>query len=153
MRREQGCITATMSLTRQPFVYRHQVQFVDTDMIGIVHFSNFFRYMEAAEDALLRHLDIPLLVEEEGVPISFPRLAVHCSFLSPIRYPDIVAIEVGVAELGPKKIRFTFRFRVGDRHCADGEILAICCKLGTQMRSIPIPADVLAKFEPYFVGP
>lgn len=138
---------------REPFVYRHQVQFVDTDMIGIVHFSNYFRYMEASEDALLRHIGVPLLIEEDGVPISFPRLNANCSFLSPIRYPDIVEIEVGIRELGPKKLRFGFHFRVEGRDCADGEILAICCKLGPEMRSIPIPDAIRHKLAPFVVGP
>jgi YbgC/YbaW family acyl-CoA thioester hydrolase len=137
---------------RQSFEYRHQVQFVDTDMIGIVHFSNFFRYMEAAEDAFLKHVGVPLLIEEDGVPISFPRLAAQCSFLSPIRYPDLVAMEVTIRELGPKKVRFGFHFRVNDRDCADGEILAICCKLGAKMHSIAIPTVIREKLEPHVVG-
>ncbi len=41
-------------LMATPFCYRRLVQFAETDMGGIVHFSNFFRYMEEAEHAMLR---------------------------------------------------------------------------------------------------
>ena len=36
--------------------YRHlrMVEFADTDMAGIVHFSRYFRYVEEAEHAFLR---------------------------------------------------------------------------------------------------
>src|SRR5213078_989612 len=39
-----------------PAVFRttRRVEFADTDMAGIVHFANFFRYMESAEHEFLR---------------------------------------------------------------------------------------------------
>ena len=36
------------------FVYKRRVQFAETDLAGIVHFSTIFRYMEEAEHALWR---------------------------------------------------------------------------------------------------
>ena len=40
------------------FRCRQRVEFADTDMAGIVHFSNFFRYMERAEHEFLRSLGL-----------------------------------------------------------------------------------------------
>ena len=37
----------------QPFRTTRRVEFGDTDMAGIAHFANFFRYMEAAETDFL----------------------------------------------------------------------------------------------------
>ena len=37
-----------------PFRVSRRVDFADTDMAGIIHFSNYFRYMEFAEVAFLR---------------------------------------------------------------------------------------------------
>ena len=54
------------------------VEFSDTDMAGIMHFSAFFRYMEAAEHELLRNLGFSVYCEIDGVPISFPRVAASC---------------------------------------------------------------------------
>ncbi len=36
------------------FRYARRVQFAETDLAGIMHSSNFFRYMEEAEHALWR---------------------------------------------------------------------------------------------------
>ena len=36
------------------FVYHRRVQFPETDASGIVHFTNFFKYVEEAEHALWR---------------------------------------------------------------------------------------------------
>ena len=37
-----------------PFRTTRRVEFGDTDMAGMVHFANFFRFMEAAEVEFLR---------------------------------------------------------------------------------------------------
>ena len=43
-----------------------QIEFVETDMAGIMHFSNFFRLMESAETSFFRSLDLPLFEELGG---------------------------------------------------------------------------------------
>ena len=42
------------------------VEFSDTDMAGIAHFSAFFRYMESAEHALLRSLGLSVFQKLDG---------------------------------------------------------------------------------------
>ena len=37
-----------------PFSHQTPDEFCDTDMAGIVHFANFFRFMESAEVEFLR---------------------------------------------------------------------------------------------------
>ena len=48
------------------FQTKRRIEFCDTDMAGIVHFSNFFRYMEAAECELLRTRGLSVKLEWEG---------------------------------------------------------------------------------------
>ena len=38
------------------FTFTRRVQFFDTDMAGIVHFANFYRFMEEAEHEMFRSL-------------------------------------------------------------------------------------------------
>ena len=40
---------------------RRRVEFCETDMMGIVHFSNFFRCAGAAETAFYRSLEVPIM--------------------------------------------------------------------------------------------
>jgi YbgC/YbaW family acyl-CoA thioester hydrolase len=44
----------------------HRVEFTDTDMAGIVHFSSFFRYMEVTEHAFFRSLGFSIVMQHEG---------------------------------------------------------------------------------------
>jgi len=50
----------------QTFKHRRIIEFRDTDMAGIVHFSNFFSYMEQAEHAFLRSVDLGVFCEIDG---------------------------------------------------------------------------------------
>ena len=43
-----------------------EVEFSDTDMAGIMHFSNFFRFMEAAEHGFFRSLGLSISYDTSG---------------------------------------------------------------------------------------
>ena len=64
-----------------PFRVARRVEFHDTDMAGIVHFSNFFRYMEFAEVEFLRSKGLSVAwVELNGERIGFPRVSAACDY-------------------------------------------------------------------------
>src|ERR1043166_4389179 len=52
-----------------------RIEFGDTDMAGIVHFSNFFRFMESAECEFLRQRGLSVKMLWEGRQIGFPRVS------------------------------------------------------------------------------
>ena len=128
----------------KPFRTTRFVEFSDTDMAGIVHFSTFFRYMEAAEHELLRRLGFSVYSRVNGSVISFPRVAASCEFLAPIRCEDEVAINVAVRRVGNKSITYGFTFSLKDEEVARGEMTSVCCRVdpGEAPESIPIPADL-----------
>ena len=41
-----------------------RVEFAETDMAGIVHYSNFFRYMETAEHGFFRSLGLSVVMDQ-----------------------------------------------------------------------------------------
>ena len=51
------------------FTASRTVEFHETDMAGIVHFSNFFRYMETTEHDFFRAQGV-LLHEQEGASLT-----------------------------------------------------------------------------------
>ena len=56
---------------------RRRVEFVDTDMGGIVHFSRFYVFMEQTEHEFLRHLGANpgSYRDREGRSVGWPRVA------------------------------------------------------------------------------
>lgn len=134
----------------EPFLYHRRVNFVETDMAGIVHFSNIMRYMEEAEHAFLRSHGLGVHQTFEGRTISWPRLSVKCDFLSPARFDDELTIATRVSNLGRKSITHSFDMAIGDRRVARGEIVAVCCEMhpGGVITSIEIPPPIADLLRP-----
>lgn len=85
------------------FETHRRVEFCDTDMAGIVHFANFFRYMEAAEHELFRHLGLKIAGRlANGVDYGWPRVSATCSYRSPARYEDVLRVHVSVVKRGSR---------------------------------------------------
>ena len=58
------------------FTTHRRIEFVDTDMGGIVHFSRFFIFMETAEHQFLEAIGTSVDSELEGRKIGWPRVSV-----------------------------------------------------------------------------
>ena len=131
----------------EPFRTRKRVEFGDTDMAGIVHFSNFFRYMEIAETDFLHARGMSVSGVYNGLKIGFPRVSVACDFLRPARFEDILEIEVTIEEIGRKSIRYRFDFRRDGKDLAVGRVTAVCCRTTAEngMESMEIPEEMRQK--------
>src|SRR5208282_6783738 len=88
-----------------------RVEFSDTDMAGIMHFSNFFRFMETAEHAFFRSLGFSVISRKTEPPIGWPRVHAHCDFKAPLRFEDEVEIHLLVREKKSKALSYVFKFR------------------------------------------
>src|SRR6187549_164595 len=93
------------------FKSTRRIEFAETDMAGIVHFSNFFRMMEATEHAFFRSLGLKIHAAEDGVTIGWPRVSAACDFQRPLRFEEEVEIHLLVAEVRSRSIRYQFIFR------------------------------------------
>ncbi len=118
-----------------------RIEFSDTDMAGIVHFSRFFVFMEAAEHAFLRSLETSVSAEWEGNKIGWPRLEATCTYLSPAVFEDVLDIYLKVIHKGTKSLTYRFDFFRGETAIASGKLSTVCCicNPGEKIRSIPIP--------------
>ena len=131
--------------------YRTQrrMEFADTDMAGIVHFSRYPVFMETAEHEFLRSVGTDIEVEWNGDRISWPRVAVSCDYRKPARYGDVLDIHVTVKRIGSKSITYEFVFSKDGVETARGQITAVCCVVnhGEDIRAIPIPDFISERLE------
>ena len=120
---------------------KRKIEFADTDMAGIVHFTRFFVFMETAEHEFLRSLGTSVATEWNGDKIGWPRLAASCEYLSPLRFEDEVDIHLQVSKKGTKSLTYQFHFTHKRKDIARGELVTVCCitNPGEKLRAIPIP--------------
>lgn len=130
---------------------RRRVQFSETDVAGIVHFSNFFRYFEDAEHELWREAGLSIHPEQSAV--GWPRVAASCEFHRPLKFEQEFEVHMRISEMTSRTISYAGEItRDGDRIATASWKIACVTRLadGT-MKSAEIPADVAARLKPFAI--
>ncbi|HMP77938.1 MAG TPA: thioesterase family protein [Pirellulaceae bacterium] len=137
----------------QVFRTQRRVEFRDTDLAGIVHFSVFFTYMEEAEHEFLRQLGMSVIWDTGVQVISWPRVSATCQYRRPVRFEETIDIELQVGRIGDSSVRYDVRFCRQGEPVAHGEVTAVCCehRPGLPSASMSIPTEVRRRLSP-FVG-
>ena len=132
------------------FTTRRRVEFHDTDMAGIVHFANFFRYMESAEHAFLRSIGHPIHEKVGAAVIGWPRVNASCDYRSPARFGDVLTVRVTLEEIRTRAVRYGYAFHVDPdaEPVATGTITAVCVEMREDgIKAVPIPEGIRAGLE------
>ena len=128
-------------------IYHRQVQFPETDASGIVHFTNFFKYMEEAEHAMWRAAG--LSIAKRNAEIGWPRVAASFEFKKPLRFEDEFDVHLKVAEKTRKTIRYSAVLRKDGEEIAAGSltIISVRRRPGERARAMDMPPDIAARFQ------
>jgi YbgC/YbaW family acyl-CoA thioester hydrolase len=123
------------------------VHFYETDAAGIVHFSNFNRYMEEAEHALWRAAGMSIAGKAKD-NIGWPRVAVSFAFHQPLRFEDEFEVWIRITSITEKSMTYECFILRDDVKVATGSMTIACVARQTDgsMKSRPIPDDIVALF-------
>jgi YbgC/YbaW family acyl-CoA thioester hydrolase len=130
-----------------------RVEFAETDMAGIVHFANFFRYMEVAEHAFFRSLGGSVVMPEFDPPLGLPRVHAECDYFHPLRFEDEVEIHLLVSEKRTRSLSYLFRFRrlnaAAPVEVARGRVTVVCVAHGRdgKLKPVPLPKAVADRID------
>ena len=130
------------------FETTHRVQFHETDMAGIVHFANFFRFMEVAEHEFLRSLGQEIHGSVDGQETGWPRVNATCDYRKPARLGDELRIQVFVEEVRTRSVRYRFDFFNAEELIAQGSITAAHVVLENgSISAVAIPEELRSQLE------
>ncbi|HVY71671.1 MAG TPA: thioesterase family protein [Verrucomicrobiae bacterium] len=135
------------------FKATRRVEFSDTDMAGIMHYSNFFRFMETAEHAFFRSLGFSIVTSQTDPPVGWPRVHAHCDYKLPLRFEDEVEIHLLVREKKSKALTYEFRFNklnvAPPVEVARGKLTVVCVikQPDGSMRAATIPEAIASRIE------
>lgn len=131
------------------FTATHRVQFSETDMAGVVHFSNFFRWMEEVEHAWFRSVGLSVAMLNDEAHVGWPRVSTTCDFFAPVRFEEEVTLILRIVKLGEKSLNYEVEFRsAAGKRIALGKTTSVCCQITPEgMKSIPIPPAIRQKLE------
>ena len=129
------------------FTYRRRVQFAETDLAGIVHFSVMFLYMEEAEHAMWRAAG--LSIADPASDLAWPRLSASLEFRNPLRFEEEFDVQLQISVLKTRMIEYACTIVRGEVIIARGSMTAACARKGPDgtMKAAELPADVVQRLK------
>jgi len=128
------------------FSITRRVQFAETDMAGVMHFSNYFRLMEEVEHAWWRSMGLSVYMGDGPHQVSWPRVAVRCEYSAAARFEDELELLLRLGEIGDRSLTLQVEFRRDGKRIAHGEMKTVCCAMENgRFRSVTIPAEIRSK--------
>jgi YbgC/YbaW family acyl-CoA thioester hydrolase len=133
------------------FRITRRVEFSETDQAGIMHFSNYFRFMESAEHAFFRSLGFSVAHSRNGLEVCLPRVHAECAYAVPLRFEDEVLVQLLVERKSTRSLTYQFRFsRLNSprpEEVARGRltVASVERQAGGAMKSVPLPKVIADK--------
>lgn len=125
-------------------IYKHLVQYYETDKMQVTHHSNYIRFMEEARSDFLRKIGWSYeKFEEEG--ILSPVVHIECDYKKMTTYADVIEIALCVEEMTGVKLKLSYEMRV------DNEIVctakSVHCFLDTEQRLVNVKKELPQFYE------
>lgn len=94
------------------FKYERKINYYETDRMGVVHHSNYIRYLEEARTEWLEVLNMPFDLLEKN-KITIPVLGVNCTYKYHVTFGDTILIKTYAKEY--TGVRMTIGYEVTDK--------------------------------------
>lgn len=129
------------SFERGEFRYRRRVEFAETDLAGLAHFSGYFRYMEEAEHALFRAAGLSV-----AGALRWPRAAAAGAYKAPLHFEDEVEVRLR-ARFGRTRIDYACVLMRDEVPVFTGTMTSVCARPDANGTLIPIelPGELVEK--------
>lgn len=127
-----------------------RVRYAETDQMGIVYHGNYFLYFESARAESIRQLGYSYAeMEKKGVVM--PVVDVHCRYLRPAKYDDLLTVKTVLKEL-PVHHKVEFHHEIFNEKAellAAGKIILNFIEVNSMKRTT-MPVELQEKLQPYF---
>jgi len=131
------------------FTTSFRVVWAETDAAQVVHYSNYFRFFERAEEEFYRQLGFGF-TDTAKRGLWFPRVEAFCQYKKPARFNDLLEVELTVEDLRERSFKLGFRIfnKETTTLLATGYIVIVAADKQTE-KATRIPDEIVEKLEPY----
>lgn len=129
---------------------RVRVRYAETDQMGVVYHGNFFLYFESARAESIRQLGFTY-ADMEKMGVIMPVVDVHCRYLRPAKYDDLLTVKTMLKEL-PVHHKIEFHHEVYNEQnelLAIGKIILYFMEANS-MKKTTMPDQLVEKLQTYF---
>lgn len=129
-----------------------RVRYADTDQMNVVYYGNYATYFEVARTESIRALGFTYK-EMEQMGVMMPVVELHCKYLRPAHYDDLLEVKAVVKEL-PSDHRIEFHQEVynqAGKLLTIGRVVLYFIDMKTKEKTT-MPAVLRERLEPFFSG-
>src|SRR3954468_4822886 len=134
-----------MSAVRKPFRLERHISWMECDPSGRIRHQVVFDWVVDAEVALLRAAGVLDEVYDD-----LPRVAVDARYIAPLRFDDLVVLELSVTRLGSSSATYAFEVTRDGTPRVTGSATVVFLRDG---HAAPMPAGLRVALEPLRVTP
>jgi len=130
-----------------PFVRELTVRFPDVDFARVVYYPRFFDFSHRVfEDFFAAEVGVPYAHMLQQRKLGYPSVHASADFTRPLRFGDVVRIEMSTVSVGDRSITSRYAFSRAGTACAVLEVVTACVDL-ERFVGVSLPDDVRAAFE------
>ena len=127
---------------KDSFSFDYNVAWVDTDALGIMHFSNYFRLCERTEQLFFESRGL-----YESGDVFLPRVHASCDYLYPLKFRQKAKVKLSISEIGNRHV--TFDYSIVNE--SEGKISAKCkiivASVDKNMKPLKISSDIVKRLK------
>ncbi len=127
-----------------------RIHYALTDQMGVVYHGHYAQFFEIARTEAIRNLGFSYK-SIEAMGIMLPVVDLHCRFLRPVKYDDLIQVTVTLREM-PLHHKIVFYGEIhneDDELCTTGTVTLYFMEMATMKRSA-LPDSMKKALEPYF---
>ena len=125
-------------MSKFKFFTQERVKFYETDLQGIMHHTNYFRYLETARVEYMRNLELLKDSDFTGEP-TVTVVEARCAYSNPLKFDEPFKIFVRVSEI--KNASMTFEYNIVKTN-ADENVANATVKIATVDRQSFKPTKI-----------
>ncbi|MEM1416543.1 MAG: thioesterase family protein [Myxococcota bacterium] len=123
-----------------------RVRFGDEDHAQLVYYPRFLHFFHCAFEDLFDERAEGYRTCLERDRVGWPAVRVETDFRAPVRFGDVLVLDLWTERLGDKSVTVAYRGAVGERECVRAAITQACVAMDG-FRATPIPPRYRALFE------
>jgi len=97
-----------------------RVRYEETDQMGVVYYANYLVWFEIARTEFFRIRGVSYREIEEKDNIYFPVVEAYCRYRMPLKYDDLVTVDVRLEDIGVKRVSFEYEVKKDGKLAATG---------------------------------
>ena len=125
-------------------MYKHIIQYYETDKMGVVHHSNYIRFMEEARIDFFKSIGFDYFELEKSGVFS-PVVAINnCKYRKPTCFGDEIFVDVKVIKYNGVRIALQYKMYVKDTFVFEGE--SEHCFINSEGKILKLGENTLPEF-------